>query len=125
MKTPTTPKQCSEAPADTPKMAPTVDRRHPFRKTALRLAAYAWEPPSIAAARELTMECVGRAKSLANVLAHACQEDGADRWDLGQGLELLEDLLDLAYVPLMDWWDDEAELTQAGWTPPQGKEVQP
>ena len=44
---------------------------------------------------------------------------------MGECLELLEDLLYLGYGPLMDWWDDEAELTQAGWTPPQGKEVQP
>jgi hypothetical protein len=105
--------------------AKTVNRAHPDLKTSLRLAAHDWEPPSIRAARDLTMECVGRAKSLANVLAHACQEDGANRWEVGECLELLEDLLYLGYGPLMDWWDDEAELTQAGWTPPQGKEVQP
>ena len=52
--------------------AKTVDRAHSSRKTSLRLATNHWSPPSIGAARDLAMECVGRAQALANVLADTC-----------------------------------------------------
>jgi hypothetical protein len=88
-------------------------------KTSLRLAAEHWEPSSTEAARDLSLECIGRAQALASVLAaYAGPESDVEVSDLRECLALLADLCHLGYGPMVHWWDTEDDLRDQGWQPP-------
>jgi hypothetical protein len=84
-----------------------------------------WHPMSMAEARDFSMECIGRAGALAEVLADYAWEQAPSKMEtMRECLELLDDLCYFGYSPMLDWWDDEKTLIGHGWTPPEEKEDQ-
>lgn len=95
-----------------------------WRKTCLRRAFQQWEPKTMAEAQRLSMECLGRAEAVTELLTLYAEpasesEAGSIAFSVLRGCgELLDDLLPLAYVPMMDWWLDEDDRKHHGWRPP-------
>ncbi|HEX9872580.1 MAG TPA: hypothetical protein VGC99_29080 [Candidatus Tectomicrobia bacterium] len=118
---PPTPEKCSAAPAATPKTALAVNPANPWTQSYLRLATFHWEPPSLLDAKQMALECMSRAQSVASVVAEAIGHGDVDASDISNCLALISDLVHI--VPILDWWSDEDQLTALGWTPPTG--VQP
>jgi hypothetical protein len=74
-------------------------------------------------AREMALECIGRAESLTSVLVAYTWGGDARSWDDVQSvLEVLDDLLYIPFALVNEWWPDEETLMEQGWTPPAAKE---
>jgi hypothetical protein len=96
---------------------PQLDDNH-WHKTAMRHAFNQWDPKSMTKARDFSQECLVRAEMLAEVLVQAAWREEVTMSQLRTCAELLADLCHLAYVPTMDWWDDDAELARKGLAAP-------
>jgi hypothetical protein len=102
--------------------APDPQCDNPWYKTSLRQAFNAWQPKTMAEARDFSQECLGRAEAIAEVLSwYAWHESQANMPTVHVCAELLADLCHLAYTPTIDFWPGEAELQEQGWQSPKAE----
>jgi hypothetical protein len=98
------------------------DPQSHWHKTAFRIVIRQAQPTTIALARELAMESIGRAQSVATALEEYLHENSSVDGECAcQVVEVIDDLCNLVSGLMLDWWEDEPELISHGWTPPTDK----
>jgi len=101
---------------------PTIRKKLTREEPALRQVRACWKQTSCADAKQFAQGCLERAEGLAAVCTQYLWGDRVSEEDLKFALEMLDDLIDMAYSMMEDWWDED-ELIRRGWRPPKREEV--